>query len=347
MPDLETKQPATTEESPESKGGPQGEQGSESTTTGTSEQGGTEKSQPGAGETGSESEAAVEELNLENIEKTEEGYTLKVGSSVYKGKTINETVNNALKGIAEKDTFISQLRADKVTRVPDKYSDPKNLKGQPGEATSAPELPVEGTVYQEEIRRAMREFAGLDPKMLSWTEDQWDEYASQDGMREFRVSERRQQVREVLKAAAKATQTRMDEASTVVINADVIQTETKKVKALLENSGLSEKALDEFDYEAILDRAMQKRGKSGVLESGAIVHEAALEIQKMLKDEHKSPAARKLEEDILKGKKVVAQVPVSRGGAGGSHEKAKELKPTGDWEKAGDRAIADYLAGKK
>ena len=317
--------------------GPQGEESGKETTLETGKQtDGTEKKTPS-----DDSAGVVEEVELEGLEQLEDkSFVLKVGSSTYKGKTQAELLKNIRKGLEDKDTFISKLRAKELTDVASVTSTKKIVDGQPEDGIEVPELPSEEDVYASEIQRSLRRHSGLKPEMLRWSEDQWDAYSETDGVKSWRVAELRQAAREVLSSAADRTNQRMDEASTVALNADIIKRETKKVQRQLEESGLSDDALKTFDYTAILERAIKNTNKAGVIDSGAIVHEAALEIQKMLRDERKSPVSAKLTEDLILGKKKIALTPAA-GGGGGAQRTTKEMKPTGDWDKALDRALAD------
>jgi len=310
---------------PGTESGPQGEQPSKPTTAEGGENGGADKITP---------TDVSEDLNLTGLEKTDEGYTYKVGSSVYKGKNLQEVLENAGKGIEQKDEYIGKSRTKKVTDAAEKAVVDF---GQPKERTT--ELPSEQQIQREELARHLQKYPNVDPKMLSWTDAHWDAFEAENEVKPWKMVELRQDVRAILKEARASAETRIDTVSVEALNREIIEDELASVTEIVTQSGID---TDDFDFKKVLTEAAKTQSSKGVFRSGKIVAEAVKEVNRILKESGTSPIAKQLAEDIARGKEKKDKIPSS--GGTGAKERERGSKVAVDWDEAGRNATKEALA---
>jgi len=279
----------------------------------------------------------VVDFSVDAIIKTKDGFVWKVDpddpkSMVYKGRTLQELFQNAAKGIKEKDTYISELKAarpkltDRVTRLPQ-------------EDEEAVEFPQFGQVLVAEAQK----FGIQDVAMLGWGDAEWDKYAEEHGDRAARRLEDR--VNQV-KASAKGT---YDRENAIALNNYGLREETSVVQDLLDAAGI---AADDpaFDYDAILRKVFGDKSNTlpnGVLKNGRIVAEAAKVINTLAVKRAKESGKVQTEEEIAAERENknarLRNRGVPAGGPGGKRADQHQQKPAKSMAEALARAKAQFL----
>jgi len=235
-------------------------------------------------------EELIEEIELlaEDDERTKHGkYALKVGESTYYGNTKREVIQNLMKGKEEQDGFIRKVK------ISEKVKAPTSLKE---DEVPQVELPNEREIYVKHLEAVTKQNK-VDIKMLDWQRDDWNKFQDDNLLRDYEIAEMRQLVRDVVNRATELTKNDMAVANVAYINNQILEEETQSVREMLAESGIDE---DKFDYDAVLEVATKKRGKSGVIQSGAITAEAGKQITRIMKQG--TPVKKDLSREIEKGK---------------------------------------------
>lgn len=263
-----------------------------------------------------------EAIILEGVEQDADGnFILKIEpdnpeSSVYKGATMSELLDNWRKGDVEKDRTIRQLKVKQATRVP-----PPEGQGEEIEV----QFPDTNEVYQDTFRKM-----NVDIAMLGWTKEQWQEHEISDGA--VNTIELKQSMREAQRQAdAQITRMNAD-----AINDQMLNEETSEVEALIAETGIDSEV---FDYEKVLDTVYHDAKfwqKNGIRRTGCIVREAAREIFRLQKESLKET----VNEEIAQGKIAKAKAPGS--GAAGVRLTQRPHTPA-DTHEAATLALQDYL----
>lgn len=242
------------------------------------------------GGNGTPASTEVVDLNLENIEKGEDGYVWKIDpkdpkSMVYKGKTLDELFRNAAANIKEKDSYIEKLKAGR----------PKlSLSQRLEESEGAGIVDVEFPKYGEVLAREAQQQGISDLALLAYGDAEWDKYAEEHGDRSARRMEDR--VNQVKSAANVVFQ----KENTIALNNYAVQNETEAVQELLDAAEIM--ADDpEFDYDAILASVFKNPASmlpNKVLKNGRIVAEAAKVINTIVAKRAKQTTKAQTEEEI-------------------------------------------------
>ena len=242
---------------------------------------------------------------IDGIEETdgdERGkFTFKIGDSVYFGDTQKEVVANAMKGIAEKDSYIKKLKVAEKVKVPDAKQEEK--VEQP-----INEIPDDAEVYGQHLQTEVKK-AGVDPKMLAWKDDDWISYQDDHNLRDFQLNRIMEQVKGVIQRANELTDRDMAIASVAVNNNKTLEQATKNVREMLADAGVD---IDKFDYKAAIDSAMEKKDKSGRLPYGAVEAESSKQIMKILRSG--TTVKKSIEADIVKGKEAKSAIKTATNG---------------------------------
>jgi hypothetical protein len=211
-------------------------------------------------------------VSLDDVEIDADGnLRIQIGESIYmgKGESMNEKMNNLLrnmsKGISDKDAFIAS--GDFVR--------PPKVKGGQLVDDSALEEPAR-LPPRHELLKQIAERNGIDPAMLSWDDDKWEEYEQEHGRRKTARLE------QAVNAAREEAERQYNQLSVSVVNEDIINDETEHVRARIAEAGINLEK-DGFNYEKVLQTVWNepKNFKNGVLRSGTIVSAAEREISRI------------------------------------------------------------------
>lgn len=223
--------------------------------------------EPETTEEAEESEEQEVEWMPKGTKSDDEGNLVwEAGESVYKGRgeNLGEKVDNLLeniqRGVTEKDRIIGE---SKVKLRPKKRE--------------AEEEPQRQFPEYKQILTDMAKKHGVDTQMLNWGKEQWRDYEDREGAVETL------EARQTIKQLKQVAQREYDKVNIQSINDAILEQETKRVEALLKAHNISP---TEFDYEAVIDRVYNDKQTNftpeEMLESGAVVMEAANEVAKIL-----------------------------------------------------------------
>lgn len=269
-------------------------------------------------------EEEAPEVELKGIEKLADGRVkFTIGGGVYFGKDVEEAVANAEAGITEKNKSyqktqeeLRKLKAQTSIREVDEEDDEKDIPPAP---------------QAEKYLREVFTERGLDIKMLSYTEAQWDEHQDEKRMRDRHIVKLQGDIE-----AAKAEATRryyQDE--TKWYNLSLMKKEiTPAVREMVADSGLEP---DEFGevYAALL-KDPQMRSQNGELNATAILRSMSKKIVEKLRAQGASTgdlaeAKKRLKEELDEKKKILQD------GSSRTNEKPrKQTKPVKDLNDAFD-----------
>ena len=225
---------------------------------------------------------------LEEIEKGEDGkFFLKAGDSTYFGTTKKEVLQNLYKGKLEQDQVIRKAKAAEAVKLP---------KEETADEAPILELPDDAEVYSKYLSTEVKK-AGVDPKMLSWKDEDWDRYQDENSLKDRHIIRLQDQVKAVIDKANQLTDRDMSIASVAVNNNHILEQATKQVREMIADSGID---AEKFDYKAALDSAMAKRDKAGRIPAGAIEAEAAKQITKIMRSS--SPVKKDLADEAARAK---------------------------------------------
>ncbi len=253
------------------------------------------------------------------IQDEEGNFVIQTENSVYKGKTQQEALKAFYEGKKADEAFIRQLKAKESVKLPEGIKD-KAVKREDEDGESDLVLRTREEIAQEIAPKIIKQYK-IDSKKLNWTNQQWREYAVDNGLESWEISEERQDIRDVRKEIENSVERIYAEETKRMAIAEVIDEEHEQVVAAVAESGIDPA---QFDYEAVLAKVVGDKnnyGRHGTLKSGRIVAEALRAIRAIEKDNGKSAYQRKLEEDMAKGKKVKRSVPDA--GSGGGEYKSK------------------------
>lgn len=232
-------------------------------------------------------EEKVEEAVEDGLEKDEDGfYVLQADpedpkSTVYKAKTLKGLQEAIAKGLKEKDKYIRELKANKVTSKSEER-DFENVSPN-----------------QKKILTEVFADYGLDPKMLSWKEDQWRDYESEKGAA---IAAR---MMNKIEAAQLAAQERYDAENVDYLNDTALDEETEQVRELLKDSDIDP---DDFDFQDVLAKIHADKTdskffyKNGLRKNGVIVKEAAKAIRLLGVSRSEKKIKREVEAKIAEGR---------------------------------------------
>jgi len=267
-----------------------------------------------AAEQGAESVVTAEEetVEIKSIGKDAEGNFVWIAdpsdpkSTVYKGKTIDELLDNAAKGIKEKDTYIGKLKSQGLIEATKKqaHEEPPNIQ-----------YPDKNKVYQEVFQRS-----GIDPQFLSYTREQWKEHEKENGAVET------MELKEAIRNAAKNAEAIYSQQNVVAINDENLDQETEAISEILKEYKISEEDFAE-KYAEVLEAVHSNANNfsaNGLRKQGRVVAQATIIIKAMAAGKTEEEIRKKIEEGAEKGREVKSGLKgslKSAGPAGGPKEK--------------------------
>ena len=233
-------------------------------------------------------EAAAPELDIEGLEKTDDGYEYTEGNSIYKGETIKEVLSKARRGREEKDKHSLELdralreeRAKKAIRSPreDEEDDELEIK-QPS---------------QNEIVNSVFQGSGLNPDMIGWSDQQWLSWGDEQGLREFQLNRMMQRVEKFKDDATK----RMNEQTAVWLNRTTLKSDlTPAVQDMVAEAGVDPEEFGPIYLSVLKDK--QYTDPSGLLNTAKILRAMHREILKVVKPVREAAVTAKAKEEKAK-----------------------------------------------
>ncbi len=247
-------------------------------------------------------EEEVENIQTNQITKDEDGnFVLPLDpenpeGTVYKGSTLDELFLNVRKGILEKDTTITRMKAQGFKPTAGKDA---RVNGN-APSTSEVEPPDDNAIFTAVIK----DFA-IDPKVLNWTKEEWRTYEQENGAVE--TMELRQKVNQ---AKAVSSQRIAEENVLYVNNSNLEQEVSLAVETLVENN-LSP---DDIDLDAVIERTKTNPRywhENGVRVPGAILDELRKEIIKKVVKQTEKTTQKKIALGVTQAPKTEKKTTVS------------------------------------
>jgi len=272
-------------------------------TTATEEKGGT---------TETPKEEAVETVDIADIKKVDGKYVYtdpdNPEGTTYQGDSIADVFKQMAKGNREKDGYIATLKAKQV-QIPTVEEIEAGI-----EQDAEPEF-----VDETDVLLTVAKKRGLDPNVLTMSDDKWREMEAQQGVRAVnRLDNLMQAVRQEAQRIAAASNLK-------VMNKTVVKEQHATIREMLaeENVDADSISLKSFFKEELEN---PKNYKNGLLKSGVLVARAHKEISKVQKASLESTTKKKVETEIAAGKKEKKEA-ASDGSSTGSSGKVQKAPP--------------------
>lgn len=207
-----------------------------------------------------------DKFTLTDVEVNDKGqFVWKVDPSnpkttVYVGDTLNDLMKNVAKGITAKDEYIGKLKTQNLNADSVKG---KHVKNEEADDVANPNIDVD-KIYVD----VAKEF-GVDPKMFSYTPEQWRDRETEVGaVNAMREANRVEQ-------AMALAQQKYSEANIDFINDRSLDLETAQVEEVVREMGLEDEFTPE-KYEEVLTKIYDNKDnfrKNGLRKPGVVVKE--------------------------------------------------------------------------
>lgn len=275
-----------------------------------------------------------ETLTLKAITKREDGkYEFRVDpedpeSSVYVGDSPDEALENARKGIKEKDTVIRKAqRQEKLTVKRKEDTDDKDHPKV--------KLPDADEIAERHFEAALkRARIPLEQAQNINNREWWKKYRDDNNLDAEDVMEIKMRINRVLDQTNSAIDKELREQTAIYKNDQVFQKVSKVVGEMLEDAKVPVDQVGEgkaFDFSALIDRCLQNLEADEILDSGDVIAEAHKVIRQIQASQNKGAVRKKLEEDAEKARKA-ADLTASPAGTGG--ERKTTIVPAADYRTA-------------
>lgn len=259
-------------------------------------------------------------------------------TTVYKGNTVQEVIDQIQRGIVEKDEHIARLKGDSLrTRVNQRQVERPSFQTTEESDIAKPDIEeIRGTVAKSKLR----EF-GIDTKFLSFSNEDWKRYADEVG--DLEAFDMKQQVRDFAKSVAEETNQTYQEQSAQYATARLVDEETNSVAESIKELGVE---LSADDYEEIVQRVLSSEKsytREGVYKPGLIQLEVLRHVKTQLNKTQVTEFKKKVEEDVTKTKEKAEGVIVTKKGAGVDKQTTTAPKTV---FQAKDTILAEIAAGR-
>ena len=177
--------------------------------------------------------------------------------------------------------------------------------------------------------------ANVDPAMASWSEEQWDAYQEDKGLKDRHISAIQVRIKEAIQSG----DTRYQEENINWYNSTVIEDSFENIVDILTSAGVEP---DEFAdiYHAVLDKVTKDKAfhnQYGYIKSGQIEKEMTKEIMKTLKPKQEEAVKKDLEKKHVEAERLKKRV---RAPGSSSATLTVKDKPVLTLKEATARAIA-------
>ena len=209
------------------------------------------------------------------------------GSTIYKGKNEQELFENMSKGTVAKDEYIAKLTAPKldnesITQLIDKQ-----------EKVSTIPFPDANKIYQSVFQQS-----GLDPQMIQWGWDKWQQYAVDKGIPEVAIVELRQNV----KQAQNFAEQEYSRQNAKAVNMETIEYEKDQIAELIKNTGVE---FTQAQLNEVITKGWEGR-QQGLLVPGLITRLASQEILRAIQSKQQTTVAASTEQARIQAEKEIA-----------------------------------------
>lgn len=230
-------------------------------------------------------------FDLSDIEQVDGEFVLTIdkddpNTTVYKGKTPDEVIKAAKKGLLEKDKYIRELKSKELLQ---------STKRIPEETE---EFEVEAPDFKDILSKTLKEMK-VPEEMLTYTREQWKEYEATEGA-SFAL-EARQQIKE----ARMIAQNKADLLNVDYLNDLILKEETEQVIEMVKKSGVD---FGKSDYDAILKeihkdtKNSQYFRRDGVRKNGVIPRLVAEKLFEMKTEKVTKKVSKEKDEEVAKSR---------------------------------------------
>lgn len=235
---------------------------------------------------------------FDGVTKSEDGsfvFQAPTGS-VYKGASMEALWTNITKGVVEKDTYISSLKAKTVTADEFRHNllNPQKQKDEIA-------FPDRNAIFSEVLGKY-----GIDPAMASWDPLRWDSWAIENNIPQWQIPEYRQNLRE----ASRIAEAQYADQNKRAFDAEAIAEETEAIQQIIGEEGID---AEEFapKYHELLQQVYndpKSRNKIGMLKKGVVVAAAVKAINQMRSGKVKTETRMVVEKEISEAQKKLSQI---------------------------------------
>jgi hypothetical protein len=267
-----------------------------------------------------ETPKAEDVFDLNDIEQNEDGdFVLTIDkddpeTTVYKGKTPDEVLKAAKKGLLEKDKYIRELKSKELMQ---------SAKRKPIEETE--EIDIEAPDYNQIFSKTLKEYK-IPEEMVNWTRDQWKEYEATEGA-VFAMK-----AMNSLENARLVAQERADALNVDYLNDLILKEETEQVIEMVKDSGTD---FGKSDYDEILKEIHKDKTnsayfrKDGVRKNGVIPRLVSKKLFELKTQKVTKKVSKEKDEEVAKSR-LTAEKVVSIPATKKEVEKAKPNPKTID-----------------
>lgn len=260
-------------------------------------------------------------------------------STRYVGSTLSELLQNARKGFADKDRYISELKSrDFGAEKPGRRNDRVERQQDEGEDTDFESLVPNREVIIDDMMKAR----GLDPAMRRWSNAEWREFADEKQMRDFEVSRLQAKVDQTEAEGVRTYQ----EQSIEYVDARSLKDASEEVKQYLLDRKIDPDEVVDI-YQDVVSRTWEDptfRKVNGLYNGSKLVRVMIAEIDKKLKPSSSSQQAKE-KLDAAKKAAEEARKNISTTRSSGAKPKVKESEPK-DIRDAKKQLLAGMAAGR-
>lgn len=263
-------------------------------------------------------------VELKGFETLEDGRVkLTIGGSTYFGKDADEAWAEAEKGIDEKNKSYQKTQ-EELRKLKAKAS-----IREPEEEDAEVELPP-----QPDPQKYMREVfteRGLDPKMVSWSETQWDAHQDEQGLKDRYIVK----LQNDIEAAKQEASRRFYADETKWFNLSLLKREvTPAVRDMVVDAGLEPDEFGEVYATLLQDPSM--RYKNGEFNQTAILKTMHKKVVEKLKANRVSTTEVEKQKERLKQELDEKKKALQGGGSRVPHKPQNTEKPVRNLKDAFD-----------
>lgn len=270
-----------------------------------------------------------EGLDLEGLEVLEDGRTkLTLGNSVYLSKdglkgnaAVQDVWKQAREAEAAKDKAFRELKARNLMRP---------VAEKPVEKEARPEPPVRQQFVLDALRAA-----GIDPVMASWSDEQWDAYQEDKGLKDRHIVAIQNRISEAIKSG----DARYQSENINWYNSTIIDDSYENIVEILTDAGVEPDQFADI-YHTVLERVTADKkyqNEYGYIKSGQIEKEMTKEIMKVLKAKQAETVKTDLEKKHLEAERLKK---ANKAPGSGSAKLTVKDKPVLSLKEATERALA-------
>lgn len=274
-------------------------------------------------------------------------FVLKSGETIYKGKTIKDLLAKVSEGIVHKDNVIAKSQLTKALRkgTTDRLARSDNGRDDETEEAQATPPPPKEDLYRKHLLSELKQ-SGVDPKRLSWTNEQWKEFQRENDLEGWEITDERQKVAQVRTQARELTDTEYGDLNARYRSRQEVDGVIEYIAEGIADYGLkmsSDEAVEFFDGIIKKAQSMDDRAYNadGSLKGSFLVNLAHKELRSLADTQGESRLKSKVLADVARGREAKDRINSAPGSTALHKER---IKPATDYEGAYGKTLAAYRA---